>query len=209
MFYPTRRHEWSKRRSQRQCRVPGNRALRCDGHSCRQIGSLMGRMKSAATGAYATSGTGDKVGVRGTGAVLYVPQGYISGSLSATNTWSGQTIASLGATPGTYVWSWGSGCDPTRVNSEDPSTVTVAEVPAAAVVATLRFPVVTTAKSSIDKAAVLDDALSFPRDTSPKLAVEPVFLTVSVPSVVLPMSKVVAIRSAPDLISNAVLSSIA
>ena len=41
-----------------------------------------------------------------------MPQYYVSGSvLSASDTWSGQTFASLGLTPGTYTWTWGSGAD--------------------------------------------------------------------------------------------------
>ena len=39
-----------------------------------------------------------------------MPHGYISNSaLSSSATWTGATFASLGVTPGTYVWSWGTG----------------------------------------------------------------------------------------------------
>jgi hypothetical protein len=59
-------------------------------------------------GSFAPSTSGDFFGVQGSEGILNVPQGYTSGSpLSATNTWSGQTFASLGATPGTYTWTWG------------------------------------------------------------------------------------------------------
>jgi hypothetical protein len=41
---------------------------------------------------------------------LNVPQGYVSGTaLSGSATWNNATFASLGVTPGTYVWSWGNG----------------------------------------------------------------------------------------------------
>ena len=58
------------------------------------------------------SGTGDFFGV--TLAVsnnqLFVPSGYTSGSfISGTTTFNSTTLATLGATPGTYTWSWGAG----------------------------------------------------------------------------------------------------
>jgi hypothetical protein len=63
------------------------------------------------------AGSGDMVGIDGTGtppfgAFLEVPQGYISGTaLSDSATYSGATFASLGVTPGTYEWTWGTGAD--------------------------------------------------------------------------------------------------
>jgi hypothetical protein len=43
---------------------------------------------------------------------LIVPSTYGSQSpLSATDTYSGQTFSSLGLTPGTYTWNWGTGKD--------------------------------------------------------------------------------------------------
>jgi len=58
------------------------------------------------------SGTGDFFGV--TFAIsnnqLFVPSGYTSGSfISGTTTFNSTTLATLGATPGTYTWSWGAG----------------------------------------------------------------------------------------------------
>jgi MYXO-CTERM domain-containing protein len=55
------------------------------------------------------SGSGDFVGI-GSGQLLVVPDGYASGGpLSDTSTYIGQTFATLGVTPGTYVWTWGEG----------------------------------------------------------------------------------------------------
>jgi hypothetical protein len=40
--------------------------------------------------------------------LLSVPAGYVSGTaLSDTAIYSGTTLAALGVTPGTYVWTWG------------------------------------------------------------------------------------------------------
>jgi hypothetical protein len=42
------------------------------------------------------------------GGQLILPQGYVSGTaLSGTATWANQTLASLGLTPGQYVYTWG------------------------------------------------------------------------------------------------------
>src|SRR5262245_18258247 len=41
---------------------------------------------------------------------LVLPVGYMSGgALSSSSTWNSATFASLGVTPGTYVWTWGTG----------------------------------------------------------------------------------------------------
>lgn len=58
----------------------------------------------------ADTGSGDKVGVQGGSGALVTDSGYVSGTpLSSTSTWNGATFASLGLTPGRYVWTWGSG----------------------------------------------------------------------------------------------------
>jgi hypothetical protein len=58
----------------------------------------------------ANTGSGDFVGIHVLDGVLLVPQGYISGSpLSDSMTFNNATFASLGVTPGTYLWSWGTG----------------------------------------------------------------------------------------------------
>jgi hypothetical protein len=67
---------------------------------------------------FANSGSGDLVGIftlptMPTGrTTLFVPHGYVSDSpLSSTATWDGQTLSSLGATPGIYEWTWGAGAN--------------------------------------------------------------------------------------------------
>jgi hypothetical protein len=60
----------------------------------------------------ASSGSGDMVGLAKNplGNFLGVPRGYVSGNhLSNMAIYSGRTLASLGVTPGTYVWTWGAG----------------------------------------------------------------------------------------------------
>jgi len=58
---------------------------------------------------FATSGSGDVFGVVANN-VLDLPSGYVSGSpVSATSAWSGASFSSLGLTPGSYTWTWGTG----------------------------------------------------------------------------------------------------
>jgi hypothetical protein len=72
------------------------------------------RPSNFGTGAGSTPSTvrsGPIVTIQGNDA-LVLPQSYVSGStFSSSATWSGSTYASLGLTPGTYVFSWGSGAD--------------------------------------------------------------------------------------------------
>lgn len=69
------------------------------------------------TVASAATGSGDWVGIWGDpvayGAPMFwVPSGYASGTaLSNTATYDSATFASLGLTPGTYVWTWGAGAE--------------------------------------------------------------------------------------------------
>jgi PEP-CTERM motif len=57
-----------------------------------------------------SSGSGDKVVIDGD--LLAVPAGYVSGDpLADMSTYNNATFASLGVTPGTYEWTWGSGPD--------------------------------------------------------------------------------------------------
>jgi hypothetical protein len=60
---------------------------------------------------FTNNGGGDFVGISNTqGGSIYLPQGYVSGAaLSDHMAFNNATLASLGVTPGTYVWTWGTG----------------------------------------------------------------------------------------------------
>jgi len=59
----------------------------------------------------ANDGIGDIFGILpSSNRVLVVPTGYTSNTfISGSTTYTGQTISTMGLTPGTYTWSWGSG----------------------------------------------------------------------------------------------------
>jgi hypothetical protein len=58
---------------------------------------------------FASSFSGD-VFARNANGLLFLPVGYVSGNaLSDSMTFNNATFASLGVTPGTYMWSWGTG----------------------------------------------------------------------------------------------------
>jgi hypothetical protein len=74
-------------------------------------------------GGFPSSTTGNSVFLEDFGLLIEVPLGYVSGSsLSGTAIYSG-TVASLHATPGTYIWTWNSGANSFVLNIEN-STVT-------------------------------------------------------------------------------------
>ena len=59
---------------------------------------------------FAGNGTGDFFGVWGNASSIFVPQGYVSNAaLTGTAQWNNHSFATLGLTPGTYVYTWGSG----------------------------------------------------------------------------------------------------
>jgi hypothetical protein len=73
---------------------------------------------------FATSGSGDMVEMAKFAGVMDVPLNYVSGAaLSGTSTFANRTLASMGLTEGTYVWTWGSGAD------ADSYTLNVGAVP--------------------------------------------------------------------------------
>jgi hypothetical protein len=67
----------------------------------------------AGTLTFASASSGDVVGIQATlPTTIYLPSDYASNTaLSDSATWDDATLASLGLTPGTYVWTWGSGAD--------------------------------------------------------------------------------------------------
>jgi hypothetical protein len=75
---------------------------------------------------FATSASGDMVGFVGDVDELDVPEGYVSDTaLSNTATYTGQTFSSLGVTPGTYEWKWGTGANQNftlEIGVPEPST---------------------------------------------------------------------------------------
>jgi len=61
---------------------------------------------------FPNSGSGDIVGISGFFGRLVVPLNYVSGAaLSDSMIFNNATFASLGVTPGTYVWTWGDGAN--------------------------------------------------------------------------------------------------
>jgi hypothetical protein len=56
------------------------------------------------------------IGFDGSARRLFVPTGYVSGSfISGATTFNSTTLATLGATVGTYTWSWGSGANASSI----------------------------------------------------------------------------------------------
>jgi len=58
----------------------------------------------------AEASNGNSVAISGLMGILVVPVSYVSGNpLTNTMTFNNATLADLGVTPGTYVWTWGTG----------------------------------------------------------------------------------------------------
>lgn len=87
----------------------------------------------------ASSGSGDNFGISPIEygfPSLYVPTTYVSGTaLSATDTYSGQSLASLGLTLGTYTWTWGTGMNTDSLTVQIGPAATAVLEPSTAVVA--------------------------------------------------------------------------
>ena len=74
--------------------------------------------------ASASSDTGNYVGLLYEANDINVPTGYVSGTaLSDTATWNDTTLSTLGLTPGTYTYTWGSG------SNADSFVVEIASIP--------------------------------------------------------------------------------
>jgi hypothetical protein len=82
----------------------------------------------------ASSGSGDMVGIATIfwGNFLSVPTGYVSDTaLSDMAIYSGTTLAALGVTQGTYVWTWGSGANQNftlQIPSQPPTATPVVSI---------------------------------------------------------------------------------
>jgi protein with PEP-CTERM/exosortase system signal len=76
------------------------------------IGNLSGPTSFGSGDFPTVPGSGDFVGINAGTTFLLLPASYISGNaLSDSMTFNNATFASLGVTPGTYVWTWGTGAN--------------------------------------------------------------------------------------------------
>lgn len=90
-------------------------------------GSWQGGILGAGSYAFSTFDNGSSVGVSGYLPGVSVPEGYVSGSPigPASSTWQSETFESLGLSPGTFFFSWGTG------ESSDSVTLKVIPEPSA------------------------------------------------------------------------------
>jgi hypothetical protein len=71
----------------------------------------------------------DFLGARSDGNQVYLPAGYVSGTpINAFSLWAGHKLASLGLTPGSYKWTWGTG------SADESLTITVIPEPSASLI---------------------------------------------------------------------------
>ena len=73
------------------------------------------------------TGTGAVAGISGTDLFVYLPFNYVENTpLSGTATYNSATFATLGVTPGTYFWTWGSGANQSftlKIGQTPPNTL--------------------------------------------------------------------------------------
>jgi hypothetical protein len=87
-----------------------------------------GSFGPGSVGTFADSGSGDSVGIAGSVDGLYLPQNYTSGApLSDSSVYDSTTISTLGLTPGTYTYNFGTGL------TADTFTVIIGTAPPASV----------------------------------------------------------------------------
>jgi hypothetical protein len=66
-------------------------------------------------------GNGGPFGINMSASRLLVPQGFTGGAVSATATWSNNSIDGLGLFPGTYIYTWPG--DSLTINIERPASI--------------------------------------------------------------------------------------
>lgn len=91
---------------------------------------------------FADTGSGPVVGVAENFNEILVPLTYVSGTVLATSTatWNNQTFSSLGLTPGTYTYTWGTGPDADSLTVQIGPAATTTPLPRAAYLGTALLP---------------------------------------------------------------------
>lgn len=82
-----------------------------------------GGLQNATSGSSTAPGS-TNAGVDGAAGALFVPAGYFANTpFTVSATWANTTISGLGLTPGTYVWTWGSGVNADSLTVDIPGNV--------------------------------------------------------------------------------------